>query len=111
MWWIRVQCLQSERVWICREACQRAGYIRVRKENRGWVISVAVLPAFQCRGLGSWMLREVTAKLVQQKPERFVWAQVALTNLSSRRVFEQAGFVRTGRAQAGKVWYKKEQVT
>lgn len=71
------------------------GYIRFEYSQEGWVLSIALEPSVQNRGLGSYVIEEGCRKLQKEctTPVRCIMSYVKTNNTRALHVFEKNGFV------------------
>ena len=92
----------ARRLWIAEEAGIAVGQVRVDRTPDGLgVVSIGLAPGSRGRGLGHTVLRLGLAAAVRELGISRVQAVVMSTNLPSRRLFEDAGFVAVAAAAAG----------
>ena len=77
---------------VCQAGDMPAGVVRFERRGQGCVISVALAPAFQGRGLGPRVIAQGCRMTAHRRFAATVDALIKLDNLASPRAFSKAGF-------------------
>lgn len=85
--------------WVVETDSGIAGYLQVKSQaGRLYVRNMALLPEFQRRGIGTWLVQKLQTKAAARGMP--IELSVLRTNVPARRFYERLGFVRTRDAQA-----------
>ena len=76
---------------------QNIGQVRIQKENEySATIGLSIDSQFRGRGFGARMLMLSTEEFFKSNEEMVIHANVKFENVSSKRIFEKAGYQLTG---------------
>jgi [ribosomal protein S18]-alanine N-acetyltransferase len=86
--------LATTQGWLAMEDGEAAGFLLCQKSgNEMELLTLCVLPARQCNGVGASLLRSMLAGL---PPGGSAYLEVAADNVAARGLYEKCGFVSSG---------------
>lgn len=95
--WDLPELLSGKEIWIAQLNGAQIGCVVLSEEKDVTDISfLAVLPAHQGKGIGSWMLEEIERVLSARKVKRLTLHTAAIME-GNLRLYERFGFVETHR--------------